>query len=113
SAGAGFVTAVLEEILPGTVDQHSLRDPGTVQTSITTTSVTTTAPDYCFSGYVDQAGTGFNGLTVGAPFTAHDISGPFPIADADETQSSAGAVTATWTSGSGGAVPAAVTMCLT
>ena len=114
STGGYAVAAVLEEITSGyTIDKHSLLAYQSGNT-ITTTSVTTTAADYCFTGYADQGGNGQpSSLTVSSPFVQHDFTLVFPTWSANATQTSAGAVTATWTSsGSGGTPrPAAGMMC--
>ena len=114
STGGYAVAAVLEEITSGyTIDKHSLLAYQSGNT-ITTTSVTTTTADYCFTGYADQGGNGQpSSLTALSPFVQHDFTLTFPTWGANATQTSAGAVTATWTSsGSGGTPrPAAGMMC--
>jgi hypothetical protein len=98
TGGAGFVTAVIDEITATTLDKHSLLSGQSVTGggTLTTTSVTTTAADYTWS-YAVEADAHGGTPTVSSPFAVHDFISIFGEAAADYTQTSSGAVTAKWT----------------
>jgi hypothetical protein len=111
SSATYSITGVVEEISSAhLIDKHSLSAPGIVQSSITTIGVTTTAADYCFSGYVDQAGQD-TAIPSAGPFVVRDGNVIFPIAGADYKQSSPGTITAIWTGGQPASKPAVGMMC--
>jgi hypothetical protein len=111
SSATYSITGMVEEISSGhIIDRHSLSAPGLVQSSITTIVVATTAADYCFTGYVDQAGQG-TAIPSAGPFVVRDGNVIFPIADADYKQSSPGTITAAWTGGQPASKPAVGMMC--
>jgi hypothetical protein len=100
SGGGGFLTGVVEEITPSTLDKHSLLANQSVSAggALTTTSVTTSAADYAFSYAVDAMASG-GAPTVSSPFTGHDVHYVYGEADGDYTQLASGVITASWTFG--------------
>jgi hypothetical protein len=111
SSATYSITGVVEEVSSAhTIDKHSLSAPGIVQSFITTIGVTTTAADYCYSGYVDQAGQD-TAIPSAGPFVVRDGNVIFPIAGADDRQNSPGTITAIWTGGQPASKPAVGMMC--
>jgi len=115
STAAYAISCGIIEINTGYVPdsgKHNIQVLGSMATSITTTSVTTTAADYCVSGSVDDLSGDTSAPTLSAgTVQASDII--FPLAVGDQTQGGAGAITFTWNAFQAGAMPVASVFCFT